>query len=192
MAAGGPTPIAQFGPGPALPVTTIVRFSDVKIDSRIPTLPYDNAQALPGFGGVFLVPTVFSDDAFALPSAQGAAKQYLSRCRPVRLRLYRIDIGLAASHEPLSLGQRRRAAGQSSSPSPVSMPSFSARVGLPRARPISSSSYAPMNWSSMTIERRRRRHSRTPASLGRKVLLDYERFHMNVDTTRAQLGLPPT
>jgi len=174
------------------PVTTIVRFSDVKIDSRIPTLPYDNAQALSGFGGVFLVPTVFSDDAFALPSAQGAAKQYLSDAARFDSDLYRIDIGLAASHEPLSLGQRRRAAGQVV----LAFSGFNAVI-LRQSWPASGEADIQqlVRSDELVVDDYRaaaKASFKDSASLGRKVLLDYERFHMNVDTTRAQLGLPPT
>ena len=86
----GPHPFAQGewvqeDPAPALitatdvpyPHTTVVRFSQVRVNGTVPTLPYDNARALSAEGGVYLVPTRFQDDGFSLPPAQGAALRYL-------------------------------------------------------------------------------------------------------------------
>lgn len=174
------------------PVTTVVQFTNVEVDGRIPTLPYENAQALSGNGGVFLVPTAFSDDGFALPPAQGAAKQYLSDAAGFDTRLYRLDLAVAASHSSSSDERRRHEAAQVAGV----LSGFAADL-LHQTWPASAAPDIQQLVRADTLIRNDYRTaekagSKDSASLGRKVQLDLERFHFEVETTRAQLGLPPT
>jgi hypothetical protein len=72
-------PAAQDEP---YPVTTLVQFTDVRVDDLIPTLLYSQARVLSSDEGIYLVPTRFRDDGFAVPPAQGAARQYLADVLP--------------------------------------------------------------------------------------------------------------
>ena len=171
------------------PVTTLVQFTDVEVDGHIPTLPYDNAQALSGNGGVFLVPTVFTDDGFALPPAQGAAKQYLGDAARFDTRLYQLDIALAADHSSLSDGQRRHELAQV-----VNVVSGFNTDVLHQSWPASAETDIQqlVRAGAQVADDYRTAESRDSASLERKVLVDFEQFHSDVETTRAELGLPPT
>jgi hypothetical protein len=174
------------------PATTLVAFTDVKINGRTPVLPFDDAQALSGFGGIFLVPTSFRDDGFALPPAHGAARQYLADAARYDAVLETVDNALIASSEPPSAAQRRRAVGR-----------------LVDAMTAFDSSLATQTWpASAAADMRQLVHAdeqiagdyrraeeegfRLPAAVARQVLRDFTEFHVTVEDARAGLGLPPT
>jgi hypothetical protein len=174
------------------PVTTLVQFTGVEVDGHVPLLSYENAQALSGNGGIFLVPTAFTDDSFALPPAQGAAKQYLADAARFDTRLYQIDLALAAAHEPLSYGQQRTQAAKVVDV----LSGFSADV-LHQSWPASAGADIQQlvrNDTRISNDYRAAEKAgfQDSASQTRRFVLDLERFHADVETTRAQLGLPPT
>jgi hypothetical protein len=60
------------------PQTSVVSFSQVEADGRVPYLGYDDERAMDVPGGPWLVPTSFRSDGFIVEPATGAAKQYLA------------------------------------------------------------------------------------------------------------------
>jgi hypothetical protein len=81
------------------PVTTLVQFADVRVNGHVPSLPDEDAQALSGFGGIYLVPTAFSHDGFTLAPAQGAARQYLADAFQFDSVLNTIDYSVSSSRK---------------------------------------------------------------------------------------------
>jgi hypothetical protein len=174
------------------PVTTVVRFTGVTVDGSVPSLPYDDAQALSGYGGVDLVPTVFADDAFSLPPARGAAQQYL------------ID---AARFDSVVAGVDAQAAGDRATPTTAQ--DLRAVVRLIAALHTFNAELRGQSWPAAAdpdithlvaadtevagdFQKVRDAGLKESRGLAGTILRDYTEFHLMVATTRAQLGLPPT
>ena len=60
------------------PMMTSTLFYHLTINGHRPGLSYRDARILLATGGIFMVPTVIYNDAFALNPAQGAAREYLA------------------------------------------------------------------------------------------------------------------
>ncbi|MGB9113519.1 MAG: hypothetical protein WCF24_12440, partial [Acidimicrobiales bacterium] len=59
------------------PRTSRVGFEDVTVNGAVPDLRFADGQALSATGGVFLVPTRFTDDSFQMLPATGFTRRYL-------------------------------------------------------------------------------------------------------------------
>jgi hypothetical protein len=176
----------------AYPTTTVVQFTDVKVNGAVPSLPFANGQALSGFGGVYLVPTVFLDDGFSLPPAQGAARQYLVGAARYDAVIASIDADAGPSPTTPSDALRRREITRLVD----AQRTFDSYL-LAKSWPVAAQPdiHLFVRFSDDIIADYRAAEAAnftlTPA-LTRRFVSDTRQFHATVDETRAQLGLPPT
>lgn len=173
------------------PDTTLVQFTEVTVNGHIPTLPYQNAQVLSGFGGIYLVPTVFSHDGFALPQAQGAVRQYLADAAQYDLAVQRVQVDAINAHKPPSVALKR-----------VFL------ADIIDAFTTINSEFLSQSWPTSTnadIQYLVRSDGRVvkdyqaseatgfkaSTQLNHKFDRDLTQLHLAIDNTQAQLGLPP-
>jgi hypothetical protein len=101
-----PVPIANAAPTDVpYPKLTGTRFSQVRLNGKVPTLTLSDGQTLMASKGVFQVPTPFVDDAFRLVAPEGYARQYLEDVYPLDMAIDLFNAQLV-TWDDLSRGAR--------------------------------------------------------------------------------------
>jgi hypothetical protein len=190
----------QEDPPPALdsaadrpyPRTTPVHFTAMKIDGHTPVLAFDDAQVLSGAGGVYLVPTAFSNDGFSLEPARGAARQYLADAASFDSVVAGVDDEVATAPTPLSAVSQRSEVTRLITAfhgfvSDLRQQSWPASVDADITQLVTTNYHLSDDFRQILDEGLKQ----SPA-LALRFDRDYVQFHVTVDQTRAALGLPPT
>jgi hypothetical protein len=173
------------------PATTLVQFTDATVNGHVPTLPYQNAQTLSGFGGIYLVPTAFSHDGFTLPQAQGAARQYLADATQCDLALQRLQVYAINAHKPPSQTVKRVLVADilgayTDLNSELLSQSWPTSTDVDIQYLVRSDDRVVKDYQASEAT-----GFKASAHLTRQFVRDSTQLHLAVDKTRAQLGLPP-
>ncbi|MGH9017007.1 MAG: hypothetical protein ACRDY1_04580 [Acidimicrobiales bacterium] len=173
------------------PVTTVVGFSDVRIDGGVPPLTIADAAALSAPDGVYLVPSAFTDDAFTLPPARGAARQYLVDAGRFDAVLQAQSAADARRHDRLSTAEKRTEVRQVLTAFARIEGSLHHQV-WPAAAAAAVAGLLTASGPVVADYRRAEAAGFTASpALNRRVVSDYGAFHVAVDRLRTALGLPP-
>jgi hypothetical protein len=187
-----PPPSLDTGEDLPYPTTTLVRFTGVKVNGGTPALSYDDAQALSGAGGVYLVPTVFSDDGFSLPPAQGTARQYLVDAARYDHVLAVVEAGAATAPRPFTNARRRREVNQIIGAQETFDSALLHQSWPPSAEPAIRQFVRATSTIVSDYQEVESRGFKVSSALARQLVRDYTQFHQTVEATRARIGLPPT
>jgi hypothetical protein len=186
-----PAPTLNAAHDVRYPVTTVVRFDDMRVDGDTPNLTYDDAQALSGFGGVYLVPTVYSHGHFSLPPAEGAARQYLADAARYDTLVTGVDVAVVTSPKPLTVAERghqvaRVVAAIKVFNGDLTRQTWPAAAQADITRLVQADTTTIDEYAALEAAR-----FKVSAAASQNFRLHAVAFQMDVEAARAALGLPP-